>query len=68
MFGDSDVRIFGWMDFRINPNRSLGLGWFTNSGLVYFDVFGSLNYDDPPYGEVGSGNEIDPNRSYYLGI
>ena len=48
-------------------NHPENTGWSISGSRVFFDGIGILSYDDYPYNDVGSGDEIDPNRSCSLG-
>ena len=49
-------------------NHPENTGWYIQGNYVLFDGLGSLLYDEYPYNEVGKGDNIDPNRPYYMGI
>ena len=49
-------------------NHPENTGWYIQGSWVFFDGLGSLLYDEYPYNEVGKGDNIDPNRPYYMGI
>lgn len=49
-------------------NHPENTGWYIRGNYVLFDGLGSLLYDEWPYNEVGKGDNIDPNRPYYMGI
>ena len=48
-------------------NHTENTGWSISGSRVFFDEVGILSYDDSPYNDVDSGDEIDPNRSCSLG-
>lgn len=48
-------------------NHTENTGWSISNSRVFFDEVGILSYDDSPYNDVDSGDEIDPNRSCSLG-
>lgn len=48
-------------------NHPENTGWYISGNHVFLNGVGILGYDDYPYNDVGSGDEINPNRSYYLG-
>ncbi len=48
-------------------NHTENTGWYIDGSRVFFDEVGILSYDDYPYNDVSSGDEIDPNRSCSLG-
>ena len=49
-------------------NHPENTGWYIQGSWVFFDGLGGLLYDESPYNEVGKGDNIDPNRPYYMGI
>ncbi len=49
-------------------NHPENTGWYIQGNYVLFDGLGSLLYDEYPYNEVRKGDNIDPNRPYYMGI
>ena len=49
-------------------NHPENTGWYIQGSWVFFDGLGGLLYDEYPYNEVGKGDNIDPNRPYYMGI
>lgn len=48
-------------------NHPENTGWYIQGSWVFFDGLGLL-YNEYPYNEVGKGDNIDPNRPYYMGI
>lgn len=48
-------------------NHPENTGWSISNSRVFFDEVGILSYDDSPYNDVDSGDEIDPNRPCSLG-
>ena len=48
-------------------NHPENTGWYISDYKVFLNEVGILGYDEDPYNDVGSGENIDPNRSYYLG-
>ena len=49
-------------------NHPENTGWYIQGNYVLFDGLGGLLYNEYPYNEVGKGDNIDPNRPYYMGI
>lgn len=49
-------------------NHPENTGWYIQGSWVFFDGLGGLLYNEFPYNEVGKGDNIDPNRPYYMGI
>jgi len=47
-------------------NHPENTGWYIQGSWVFFDGLGLL-YDEYPYNEVGKGDNIDPNRPYFMG-
>ena len=49
-------------------NHPENTGWYISGNYVAFNEAGIVIYDESPYNEVRRGENIDPNRPYFLGF